>query len=43
MSTGQLPGSKKLDEMGKVEKSLGLANAAQADCREVLARAQHGI
>jgi UDP-N-acetylglucosamine:LPS N-acetylglucosamine transferase len=35
----QLLGSKKLGEMGKVAKSLGRANAAQAICREVLSRA----
>jgi processive 1,2-diacylglycerol beta-glucosyltransferase len=35
----QLLGSKKLSEMGKAAKSLGRANAAQAICREVLARA----
>ena len=35
----QLLGSKKLSEMGKLAKSLGRANAAQAICREVLARA----
>ncbi|HTL73589.1 MAG TPA: glycosyltransferase, partial [bacterium] len=34
----QLLGSKKLGEMGKLAKSLGRANAAQAICREVLAR-----
>ena len=33
----QLLGSKKLSEMGKMAKSLGRANAAQAICREVLA------
>jgi processive 1,2-diacylglycerol beta-glucosyltransferase len=35
----QLLGSKKLSEMGKMAKSLGRANAAQAICREVLSRA----
>jgi processive 1,2-diacylglycerol beta-glucosyltransferase len=34
----QLVGSKKLSEMGKLAKSLGRANAAQAICREVLLR-----
>ena len=34
----QLLGSKKLAEMGKLAKSLGRPNAAQAICREVLAR-----
>lgn len=34
----QLLGSKKLSEMGKMAKSLARANAAQAICREVLAR-----
>jgi processive 1,2-diacylglycerol beta-glucosyltransferase len=35
----QLLGSKKLNDMGKVAKSLGRANAAQTICREVLSRA----
>jgi processive 1,2-diacylglycerol beta-glucosyltransferase len=35
---GQLLGSKKLGEMGKVAKSLGRADAAKSICREVLAR-----
>jgi len=34
----QLLGSKKLSKMGKVAKSLGRANSAQAICREVVAR-----
>jgi len=34
----QLLGSKKLSEMGKMAKTLGRANAAQAICSEVLAR-----
>jgi processive 1,2-diacylglycerol beta-glucosyltransferase len=34
----QLLGSKKLGEMGKLAKSLGRANAAQAICREVMER-----
>ena len=36
----QLLGSKKLSEMGKMAKTLGRANAAQAICSEVLARAK---
>jgi processive 1,2-diacylglycerol beta-glucosyltransferase len=38
----QLLGSKKLSEMGKLAKSLGRANAAQAICLEVLERIKGG-